>query len=148
METTAPANTNNSKRTPTLIVVILFSLISLGAAIPIALLSGLMAATAGSPEAGNADPMLLEALGWVGLGFSLVAIVSVIGSVIAFEAMFAGPICGAPMNPARSLAPAVVSGTWRCLWLYLVAPVAGVAVVAPWHRWLFAAQRDARSSDR
>ncbi len=32
-----------------------------------------------------------------------------VGSVIALEAMFAGPICGASMNPARSLAPAVVS---------------------------------------
>ena len=33
-----------------------------------------------------------------------------IGSVVLLEAMFAGPICGASMNPARSLAPAVVSG--------------------------------------
>lgn len=31
-----------------------------------------------------------------------------IGSVIALEAMFAGPICGASMNPARSLSPALV----------------------------------------
>jgi aquaporin NIP len=48
-----------------------------------------------------------------------------VGSVIGLEAMFAGPICGASMNPARSLAPAVVSQHLAGLWIYLVAPVAG-----------------------
>ena len=49
----------------------------------------------------------------------------VVGSVIALEAMFAGPICGASMNPARSLAPALISGHPRYLWIYLAAPVLG-----------------------
>ena len=48
-----------------------------------------------------------------------------VGSVIALEAMFAGPICGASMNPARSLAPAVVSMHVGNLWIYLVGTVAG-----------------------
>jgi aquaporin NIP len=48
-----------------------------------------------------------------------------IGAVIGLEAMFAGPICGASMNPARSLAPAVVSGHLEHLWIYLAAPVTG-----------------------
>ena len=48
-----------------------------------------------------------------------------VGSVIALEAMFAGPICGASMNPARSLAPALVSGHFEHLWIYLVAPPLG-----------------------
>ena len=54
-----------------------------------------------------------------------------IGGVIALEAMFAGPICGASMNPVRSLAPAIVSGHLEHLWLYLVAPVLGALCAIP-----------------
>lgn len=54
-----------------------------------------------------------------------------IGSVIALEAMFAGPISGASMNPARSLSPAVVSGHLEYLWLYLTAPVLGALLATP-----------------
>ena len=57
-----------------------------------------------------------------------------VGSVIALEAMFAGPICGASMNPARSLAPALVSGHLEYLWLYLTAPPLG-AVMAKFACW-------------
>jgi aquaporin NIP len=48
-----------------------------------------------------------------------------VGAIIGLEAMFAGPISGASMNPARSLAPAVVSQHLSSLWIYFVAPVAG-----------------------
>jgi aquaporin Z len=48
-----------------------------------------------------------------------------IGSVIALEALFAGPISGASMNPARSLAPAAVSMRLDSLWIYLMAPLLG-----------------------
>jgi aquaporin NIP len=48
-----------------------------------------------------------------------------IGSVVLLEAMFAGPISGASMNPARSLAPAIVSGNTDALWIYLTAPTLG-----------------------
>ncbi|SDN36377.1 aquaporin Z [Paenibacillus sp. yr247] len=48
-----------------------------------------------------------------------------IGGTVGLMAMFAGPICGASMNPARSLGPAIVSGTTQHLWLYLVATVLG-----------------------
>ncbi len=54
-----------------------------------------------------------------------------IGGVIALEAMFAGPICGASMNPARSLAPAMVSGNLHGLWIYLAAPVLGALLAIP-----------------
>ncbi len=50
-----------------------------------------------------------------------------IGGVIALEALFAGPISGASMNPARSLAPALVSGSLGDVWIYLAAPVLGAA---------------------
>ena len=51
-----------------------------------------------------------------------------VGAVIALEAMFAGKICGASMNPARSLAPAIVSGHLENLWIYLTAPFAGASL--------------------
>ncbi|MEO6787144.1 MAG: aquaporin [Chthoniobacteraceae bacterium] len=54
-----------------------------------------------------------------------------VGALIGLEAMFAGPICGASMNPARSLAPALVSGHLEHLWLYLAAPVLGALLAIP-----------------
>ena len=54
-----------------------------------------------------------------------------IGAVIGLEAMFAGPICGASMNPARSLAPAFISGHLEHLWIYLIAPVLGAVAAIP-----------------
>jgi aquaporin NIP len=50
-----------------------------------------------------------------------------VGAVIALEALFGGPISGASMNPARSLAPALVALQLGSLWLYLTAPVLGAA---------------------
>lgn len=55
----------------------------------------------------------------------------IVGAVIALEALFAGPISGASMNPARSLAPAVASGHLEHLWVYLVAPLVGALVAVP-----------------
>jgi aquaporin Z len=60
-----------------------------------------------------------------------------VGSVIALEALFAGPISGASMNPARSLAPALVSGELRALWVYLLAPPLGAAVAVPLARAIY-----------
>ncbi|MDB6171875.1 MAG: family channel protein [Chthoniobacteraceae bacterium] len=54
-----------------------------------------------------------------------------VGAVIALEAMFAGPICGASMNPARSLSPAVISGHLEHLWVYFAGPLLGVLLAVP-----------------
>jgi len=55
-----------------------------------------------------------------------------IGGVVLLEAMFAGPMTKASMNPARSLGPALLSGNLQHLWLYLTAPFIGalLAVVS------------------
>lgn len=54
-----------------------------------------------------------------------------IGSTVLLEAMFAGPICGASMNPARSIAPALISGHTEHLWIYIVATITGAALAIP-----------------
>jgi aquaporin NIP len=59
-----------------------------------------------------------------------------IGSVVLLEAMFAGPISGASMNPARSLAPAVISGHTKQVWIYLTAPVSGAILAIPLWKYL------------
>ena len=63
-----------------------------------------------------------------------------IGATIGLEALVMGPITGASMNPARSFAPALVSGDGTDLWLYLVGPVIGALAGAAIYRFL----RDAR----
>ena len=59
-----------------------------------------------------------------------------IGGTVALEALFAGPITGASMNPARSLGPALVSGNFSYLWLYISAPIFGAISAVPLCKWL------------
>lgn len=59
-----------------------------------------------------------------------------VGAAVALEAMFAGPISGASMNPARSLGPAVLSGRYAHLWIYFVAPGLGALLAVPVSRLL------------
>jgi len=59
-----------------------------------------------------------------------------VGAVVGLEALFAGPVCGASMNPARSFAPAIVSGHLQHLWLYIIAPITGTILSIPVYRLL------------
>jgi aquaporin NIP len=65
-----------------------------------------------------------------------------IGSTVLLEAMFAGPICGASMNPARSLAPALISGHTGHLWIYLTATTSGAAFAIPIWKYLSSTQKN------
>jgi len=88
------------------------------------------------PHAGVGPAFLLEVL----LTFTLVLVILrvaigskeqglmagiAIGGTVAICAVAFGPACGASMNPARSIGPALLSGTFDSLWLYLIAPLVG-----------------------
>jgi aquaporin Z len=51
-----------------------------------------------------------------------------IGSVVGLEALFGGPVSGASMNPARSIGPALISGHFETLWIYIAAPILGAVL--------------------
>ncbi|MGI8688881.1 MAG: aquaporin, partial [Thermomicrobiales bacterium] len=94
------------------------------------------------PRGSDGQSLLLEAVLTFFLMFVITAVATdtravtqtaalAIGGTVGLEALFAGPISGASMNPARSLAPALVSGTGASLWLYLVGPIVG-AIAGAW----------------
>lgn len=58
-----------------------------------------------------------------------------IGMTVGLEALFAGPISNASMNPFRSLAPAVVSGHTEHLWLYLIMTTVGALLAGLYWKW-------------
>lgn len=59
-----------------------------------------------------------------------------IGAVILLEAMFAGPVSGASMNPARSIAPALASNHFEHLWVYVSAPFIGAGIAVIMYKYL------------
>jgi len=59
-----------------------------------------------------------------------------IGGTVALCAMLGGPITGASMNPARTLAPNIIQGEWNSIWIYMLAPVLGAVVAAMVYEWI------------
>lgn len=59
-----------------------------------------------------------------------------IGATVGLEIIFAGPLSGASMNPARSLSPALIDGAWSGQWIYVVGPLVGAAIAACFYQWL------------
>jgi MIP family channel proteins len=74
------------------------------------------------------------------IGFAGIAI----GLTVMVEAAVMGPITGASMNPARSLAPALVAGLWQHHWVYWVAPILGAQLAGWVYRWLSLDFRDCK----
>lgn len=59
-----------------------------------------------------------------------------IGATVGLEAIFAGPISGASMNPARSFGPALAAMNWTGHWVYWAGPSLGASSGALLYRWL------------
>ena len=74
-------------------------------------------------------------------GFSGIAI----GGIVGLDIFFLAFISGASMNPARALAPALLSGTMENLWLYWTAPYIGTVIIAFVFRKKFETQRNSKS---
>ncbi|HEX6712170.1 MAG TPA: MIP family channel protein [Thermoleophilaceae bacterium] len=93
------------------------------------------------PSVGTASALVYEVVLTAFLMFVIMAVATdtravgaaaaiAIGGTVGLDAIFGGPVTGASMNPARSLGPALASGTWTDLWIYVVAPVVGAALGA------------------
>ena len=105
------------------------------------------------PRGSDGQSLLLEAVLTFFLMFVITAVATdtravtqtaalAIGGTVGLEALFAGPISGASMNPARSLAPALVGGTGASLWLYIVGPALGAIAGAWMYRLVSSAKGD------
>lgn len=88
------------------------------------------------------DALVVEAILTLVLMYAILSVVAakpevkalsglIVGGVVGLEALFAGPITGASMNPARSLAPAFVSGAPSMVGLYIAGPILGAALAVP-----------------
>jgi MIP family channel proteins len=59
-----------------------------------------------------------------------------IGAVVMLDAFVGGPVTGASMNPARSLAPAIAAGRTDVLWIYILAPMTGAVLASLLYQWI------------
>ena len=101
------------------------------------------------------DALVVEAILTLVLMYSILSVVAakpevkalsglIVGGVVGLEALFAGPITGASMNPARSLAPAFVSGVPSMVGLYIAGPILGAALAVPLWKFINAKPSESR----
>jgi aquaporin NIP len=90
------------------------------------------------PSVGTGSALAYEAVMTAFLMFVIMAVATdtraagaaaaiAIGGTVGLDALLGGPVTGASMNPARSLGPALASGTWTDIWVYLAGPILGAA---------------------
>ncbi|HEY2177354.1 MAG TPA: aquaporin [Caulobacteraceae bacterium] len=107
---------------------------------------GKFGTTTPEPGIGEARAVLVESLLTCGLVNIILATASgarnvgpnaaiAVGGYIALAGLWAGPLTGASMNPARSLGPAVIRGDLTGLWIYVAGPLIG-AMVAVGFEWI------------
>jgi aquaporin NIP len=93
------------------------------------------------PQGGEIQSLVLEMLLTAVLMFVITAVATdagaagnlaavAIGSTVALDALWGGPVSGASMNPARSFGPALMAGAWQSHWVYWAGPLAGAALGA------------------
>jgi MIP family channel proteins len=131
---------------------------SLGAVIASALLGWILGPVGGfgvtAPAIPLAQAFVVEA-GYSGLlAFVIMAVAVdgraskssvpfILGFTVGAGALVTGPLTGGSFNPARSLGPAVLSGTWTAHWLYWAAPCVGMLLAVRLYQMLFSLRRDA-----
>ena len=107
---------------------------------------GHLGATLPEHGIGDVKVLLLEAVLTLGLVSVILGTASgarnvganaalAIGGYIALAGLWAAPISGASMNPARSFGPAIVGGHWTAFWAYAIGPILG-GVVAVGFAWI------------
>lgn len=121
---------------------------AIGGALTLRLLFGPIAQLGATLPAGSAWQSLgLEILLTAILMFVIISVATdsravgdlaavAIGGTVALNAMWAGPISGASMNPARSLGPALIAGVWEAQWIYWIGPLVGAVIGALLYQWL------------
>ena len=119
----------------------------LASAVLLALMGNIAHMGANLPALGTSQALGLEVILTFMLMLVIVAVATdskaqgnlaaiAIGATVGLEIIFAGPLSGASMNPARSLSPALVGWTWTAQWIYVVGPIAGAAIAALFYRWI------------
>ena len=119
----------------------------LASAVLLALMGNIAHVGANIPALGTSQSLGLEVILTFMLMLVIVAVATdskaqgrlaaiAIGATVGLEVIFAGPLSGASMNPARSLSPALVGWTWTAQWIFVVGPLAGAAIAALFYRWI------------